>query len=666
MDVINIQDLINLCDIEIRNNILNYLDTSHKIINNILKNNELKLLSFLKLDTYNFNVYHSFIGFKLLTSEDYEFWKVIDKKMIDYNNYLFSNTRLYNSLINILEKQSLNNEYKLFILKIINNMKKNGITKNKKSIIKINELIEQNKCKIEEKINIHNYVNINKKLIMNTDNDEKISIKLNRENYFYLLNNINDADIRKKIEDIYNSKTNNIINELSKILILRNKYANALGYDSYFNYINDTNIDNSQVIKSFINNLIWNINDKSNIELTKIKTELNKDNFNKNINNNDIIYYHNKLHSKILFKPNSVLKTIFHIFSEYFGLKFLSINSSKWNDTVKVYLCTDCETGKKLGILYLDLIESSTKKIDIPFFIKLSDRYDLNRNTQLVHLCIIGNYTDYDRKCINYNEIILLFKEFGHVLKNITYQSSVGLINYEEEFIDFLPQIMEYFAWDESIINKIVDNNTDTSQHIIFSKNIDKCYTLKLKCIVATFDHIVHNSPDLIELLNSTLKEKNQSQHILVNLYIKLYNDIMSNSDDLLDMDIKYIPYNIIISLINGSEGKIYGSILSDVLAYNTFIQIKNGDGIKFRNEVLQDITKSFKLLLNNFINNFNENEVDIYIEYMIGKKINDNVSPNNSENNSKIISEDTNYFDDKNYDDKDDQDVENIIVYDN
>jgi len=669
MDIINIQNLFKLSDSEIKNNILNYLHKSNKLLNYFIKEKKENILKFLKLDTYNFNIYNSFIGYKLLTTDDTEFWRMLDNKMNEYNNYIFSSKKLYSILLNVGKDDNLDNESKIFILKIINNMKKNGVTQNNTNILKIKNLIDKNKSIIEEKLLTNDYINIDKKTIFpNIDNNSKIKVKLDHSNYFYLLNNINDSKKRKKIEDIYNSNLKNCIEEISKILILRYKYSNLLGYNSYFNYINDTNNDNSEVIKSFINNLLNKINEKSYIEIQKIKQDLGKNNIEDSINNNDLIYYHNNLSCKVLFKPKNILNIIFAIFKEYFDINFIPINLYKWNNNIQVYLCTNFSNGKKLGIIYLDLIESQSKKVDCPFFMKLSDRYNLNKSTELVYLSIISNYKNFDEECINYNQCILLFKEFGHVLKNVSYKSNVGLINYEEEFIDFLPQIMEYFALDNDTIKKICNNNDENYQHIIFSKNIDKCFKLKQKCVNATFDHIIHNSPDIIKILIDSVKEKKDNP-VLINLYKELNIDIMNNCSNLINTDIDYIPYNVIISLINGSQGKIYGSILSDVLAFNTFLQIKNGYGNEFRKEVLEDITQSFKLLLNKFIDKFNVNEINLYTNYLLNKEnINNNSEDENNDcedSPTNQLSEGTNFFDEKNTEDyNDDADKEEVIIY--
>jgi Zn-dependent oligopeptidase len=481
---------------------------------------------------------------------------------------------------------------------------------------------------------------------------DKIKVELTRDTYFTLINTIKDADTRKKIEDIYSSRTNSVIPDMCKIIVLRHYYAKELGYDSYFDYVNDNSYNTSD-IKDLINDLIDKVDKRMSNEIEKIHVELSKDGYHKKVNSNDIIYCHNKLQNKTLFKPSDVFAVIFKMMDKYFGVKFSYINAKTWGNSVVVFNVLDSKNSKLLGRLFIDIVHNENKKVDSPFFIKLTDRYNLEEDTDVVNMCILGNFRSLNTECMNYNEVVLLFRECGHLLQHTVYRSNMGLINYDKSFSNFLPQIMEYIAWEGETISQIAcKHNKDIVDHILYGRNIDICYSIKSRCIYASIDHIIHSSSDFINLVNDTIKKKNSTNNIFIDLYRSVYREMMSNSKDILDIEINAIPPHIVVQMINGSEGILYGNILSEILSYTVFYAIKNGGGIKFKESVLQPTTRSFRELLNSFISTIDTDTYDLYLSEILGFTL---------EDKDDIVTEDTNYFDDKDSDT--DQDIDDIII---
>lgn len=656
MNIIQTNELFRKKDTVLRDEILKYLEYSHNTLAELLKKgSSIDIVNFLVLDTYNFNKYHSYVGLKLITSEDNEFWNVIDRKLSDSSDILLANNKLYNRLVTILkqDEKSIKPEYKIFINRIVSRFIKTGIHKDTKSLKSITSMIKNNKNKIINKLQHNPIINIDRRLL-EKGKSGKVKIELTRDNYFYLLNTISDAHVRSKIEKAYNIKSDSVMNDISKIVVLRQFYATELGYESYFDYINNKK-NNSHDIKELISDLISKVDIRTTNEIEKIHTELVKDGFNKKVEYNDIIYYHNKLQSKLLFKPANVFASIFKSVENYFNISFLPSNAPKWNNNVIVFNCSDRRTREKLGILYLDIIFSPGKQVDSPMFIKLSDKYHINNNVYLAEVCIIANYKDINTECMSYNEIVQMYREFGNVLQNISYKSHTGLINYDKSFCNFLPQIMEYIAWERETIEYIAsDCSTEEIDHILFGRNIDVCYSIKMRCIQASIDHIIHNSKEFTDLTNKYLKEsKSTTQNILTNLYKRTFKEMMSKSTDILDTDFQSIPPYFIAQMINGNEGVLYGNISSEILSYAVFSSIKAGKGEQFRRTVLEPTDKLFNTLLLEFISSIDTNTYNLYLSEIIGLNI---------ENDEELITENTNFFDEKDSE-SDDGDIDNIIV---
>ena len=661
MHIIHTSKLFQQKDTILRDEILRYLEFSHNKLNELLKKgSDIDIVKFLVADTYNFNKYHSYVGLKLVTSEDYEFWDIIDHKLSDASELLLSDTRLYNRLVTILaqKSESINSQYITFVNRIVSGFIKKGIHKDTTRIKNISAMIRNNKNKVINKLENNPIINIDRNLLEfgktgKTRKSEKVRVELTRDNYFYLLNTISDANVRSKIETAYNMKSDSIMTDICKIIVLRQYYATELGYGSYFDYINNKN-NNSNDIKELIFDLISKVDLRATNEIERIHTELAKDGFNKKVEYNDIIYYHNKLQSKLLFKPSSVFASIFKSINKYFSISFVSSDRPKWHNSVEVFECIDKRTNAKLGILYLDIAYSPGKRIDSPMFIKLSDKYQINGEMYMAEVCITANYKDVGTRCMSYNEIVQMYREFGNVLQNISYISHTGLINYDKSFSNFLPQIMEYIAWERDTIENIAPESTpEQIDHIIFGRNIDVCYSIKTRCIQASVDHIIHNSKEFSSLVNDYLKEaKSTAPNILTTLYKKTFTEMMSKSRDILNTDIKSIPPNFIAQMINGNEGILYGNISSEILSYAVFSSIKDGKGEKFRKEVLEPTDKSFNNLLLQFISSIDTDTYNLYLSKIIGLDI---------ENDDELVTENTNFFDDKDSDS--DNDVDNVIT---
>jgi len=658
MNIIQTSKLFQQKDTILRDEILRYLEFSHNKLNELLrKGSDMDIVKFLVADTYNFNKYHSYVGLKLVTSEDYEFWDIIDHKLSDASELLLSDNRLYNRLVAILAQKtgSINNEYITFVHRIVSGFIKKGIHKDTTRIKNISTMIRNNKNKVIHKLENNPIINIDRNLLESGKSGKsgKVKVELTRDNYFYLLNTISDANVRSKIETAYNMKSDSIMTDICKIIVLRQYYATELGYGSYFDYINNKN-NNSNDIKELIFDLISKVDLRATNEIERIHTELAKDGFNKKVEYNDIIYYHNKLQSKLLFKPSSVFASIFKSIDKYFSISFVSSDRPKWHNNMVVFECVDKCTRAKLGILYLDTEYSPGKRVDSPMFIKLSDKYQINGDMYMSEVCITANYKDVNARCMSYNEVIQMYREFGHVLQNISYISHTGLINYDKSFSNFLPQIMEYIAWERDTIKHIAPESTpEQIDHIIFGRNIDVCYSIKMRCIQASIDHIIHNSKEFSSLVNEYLKEsRSTTPNILTTLYKKTFGEMMSKSRDILNIDIQSIPPNFIAQMINGTEGVLYGNISSEILSYAVFSSIKDGKGEQFRKEVLEPTNKPFNNLLLQFISSIDTDTYNLYLSKIIGLDI---------ENDDELVTENTNFFDDKESDSE--NDIDDVIV---
>ena len=469
-------------------------------------------------------------------------------------------------------------------------------------------------------------------------------MKLTRQMYNYLQKKIIDPNVRNDIEKIYYERSHNCLNLLADLVIERHKYAKSLGLNTYFNLTQKKIHSSSDGIKLLINDLIVKINDRSRKEIERIHRELKNDGYTKKVSHTDIVYYYEKLKAKNLFKPSHVLQTMIDIVNKYFNVSFKKINyPNLWSPEIISFELI--YNKQSIGVIHFDIIKRKNKNVTHPIALHLCHNYvDYDAVVHNTRIIILANYLSYENECISYTDIVLLFREFGYALQQMFYKSPNGVIFINEEFNTLLSQIMEYIAWEKTTIKQIC-NTDDNSfvEHILFTRYISFATIIKNRCINALFDHCIHNSPDLMDMLESAYDDRGET---LLLLYKKIYYDtiLIQSQSDLFELDINGINPTVIYQEINGSEGFVYGNILTEMLSYNIFTIIKSGYGEQFIKNVLEMDPFKMKKALHKFMTSFEKDSYDIYLQDVIGyNELDTDI------NKQLLITDVTNKFDDDN-----------------
>lgn len=624
------------------------------LINNIKPlSNEEKISKFYD-HIYIINYYYAMSGIMQLVSTD-DIWNDIDIILETYINSFYKNKNIKIIIQNLV----INNfEDKMFIDKLIKKFNEcesstsNKIKNNIKKLIVIIKNILEN----------HKVLEITKEIQQYIPENNSSYINLNRSSYIYLQKRIKDYNIRNQIETEYFEKSENCLNYLSQIIILRSQFSVLHSCPNYFEYLFIQNNAETQDIKYLINDLNNKITIKTQKEILRFKKELLKDGEKRNIQSSDIIYYHEKLKCNNKFILKNVLQIIFNIIQENFGLIFKKINNQDnlWHQSIVTYEVY--EKTQFIGLLYIDLLNRLGKSIDTPICVVLTHKYvhkfcNLNNPSQIV---LLGNYKDFDSKILGYTEIILLFKEFGNIIQHLLYTNTSGLYHNDPEFNNMMPFIMEQFAWERTTIENLCISNGNNINikilidNIIFMRLLDLTLTIKIKCVNALFDHIIHSSSEIVNLLI-----ENNSSAILLNLYKKIYADIMLSINVNFNTNINGIHPNVIIQEINGTEGLLFSNIICEIISFSIYHIIKHNKNHTFVNDVLKNNTEILKTAIYKFIRQI-KNSYMLYIQELIGySDIDTEKCIKENEKINVALSENTNYFND------DESDEENIIHID-
>lgn len=603
-----------------------------------------------------YNIYYCFkcIGIMRIIS-NLRIIEMLDNEIENYLDDFFSRPEIAKLLDDLKKKSKLDKNYDEIyffdnmLQKCLKNQQNPGISKNiKKTIKNINDIFTK-----EEHINVPSKL---KKYIGNRDKS-----LLNRENYYYLQRKIKDPVIRKEIEKLYFSKSDKCLGSLEELVMLRTEYANKLGHKTYFDYMNNNNQNDSSEILNLINDLIVKIDSRSKKESKRIQKKLINDGYKKKVETHDFIYYYEEMCSKCFFSLNETINLLFEIIRKYFYLTFTEISSSEtlWGNNILTYKVMD-RHDTLIGYFYMDLNHSKNKKLKSPICVHLCHSYnDINGKRQETKVALIGNYKkNNNEKCIPHTDIISLFKEMGNAVQFFCYKTDTGNMFYRDDFYLLTSKIMEYFAWEKNILIDLCQNNMELVEHVLFTRFIDFGNSIKLRCVNAYFDHIIHNSPDLIKDLK---KYGRCCGDIFRNIYQQIYKNILGPQQDIFDIDIQTMHPIVILQEINGSETSVYENILVEILSYSVYSLIKNKEGKKYIKILSKVNTNSFKDLLNQFTSKIGDN-YSLYLHELIGydeidTEMNMKIKNENSTNHSTDTS--ANYFDDKT------ADQENTIIID-
>lgn len=617
--MIGIKTIIGKTRKEIDKYVCEFIAESIKIRNMITveKDNNI-CMSLLLQDTYKCNMLLRYVGLVMLTDTENN-WYEVDNKMMTYiNTYLNCGgfkrklVEMYNYYHNTFVTERNNLDYCKFLDKMINKSDKIDNTDKIHNTDKINELkrvIKMTENKIYGIINVNPIVKINKRRIlhheirplMNCDTeDDRYVVNLSYPNYLELIDRIDDPIVLNVIEDKHMSRCNEIMVDFTKLIVARQALAEELGFDTYFKYINRGKHDNSDTIKIFLSEMNNKICEKLKQDLTKIYN-LHTNTVHK-LNRCDILKYSRSKQNKTRFNVEHVVNIIFGILRDYFNIGVETTKLSGWNKNVHVYNFYDFDHKTKkntdlLGRVFFDLAFSNTKHINDPMAIRLSDNMTINSITTLSEVALLGNY----KKDIAYSDVITLFREFGYVINYLCYKSRVGLINYDFEFSNYIPSILECIAWDHDVISSIT-NNKDITNHIIMCRDLDLCYNIKIKCVNAKFDHLLHNSEPLLKIITDIFGTKGNAIDEIITTYKSIYSEAMEPVKHIVNIDIKHIDPFAIIHEINDTHSVLYANLMNEIFAFSTYWIIKNN--FKSNNQIVVDFKKC---ILNNGVDNYRE-----------------------------------------------------------
>jgi len=605
--------------------ILEYINNiSHQINNALheisdLNGDEFKD-SLIDITNLIINYHHMCNFFELITTNEPEkyIWKQADELLYSYVDEFYINKKLYHALNLYYKNNKLDNNINIFINLLIKLFKKNGVEINEELYEKF-KIIDDTIIILEKKLNNHinngGILTINKKneiylneiikLFNLSNNDIKLDLKL----YNKIITTINDNSSKYVIK-MFNSHCSEKYKKIIQLIYLRNLKASIFGFKNHFDMVTSNCILTSS--KLIINQLvkIGNIaTTKSCDELSKLFKKIN---IKKKISLNEILFYFNIIKKKIKkntckFNKKKVLVEILKLINKLFSITFIKSNTIKKykNGIIEIILK---QNNKILGYLFIDISNENNNFKPKSICVNIKSSYTNNI------ISIIGFLPEN----IYYDDIVSLTKEFVKSLHYFIQNNNYALINGMNNIIDFnnvLTNLIDLLMWEETIITKFITSCSITStdaniKNILFIKDLDSAFTLKLDIFNAMFDMSLYLSEDFQKLIEEIVNNGTEKySEIFTELLDSIFEQVMVKEKKYISTPINFDP--LLMQQIIKSPCVLCGSIIAKIFANKIWDSLNNKYDPRFWNGYINnilphqydDIQKIFINYLESFIN---------------------------------------------------------------
>ena len=293
-----------------------------------------------------------------------------------------------------------------------------------------------------------------------------------------------NRDLREKMYKAYMNRGNNndeLDNKktLSRIIVLRVKKANLLGYKTYSDFVLQKKMAKTpENVYAFLNDMWEPTVRKAKSEVEEMQKMIDNEGRKFSLEPWDWWYYAEKvkkekyaLDEEMLrpyFELDNVVHGAFAVATKLWGLQFVErTDIQPYHPEVKVFEVKEAD-GKHVGILYTDYFprDGKTNGAWCGEF-RSQSNIDCNYITPLVYN--VGNFskpTSDKPALISLDEVRTLFHEFGHglhgLLQNITYPDASSV---PADFAELPSQIMENWAMQPEVL-KMYAMHYDTSEMI--------------------------------------------------------------------------------------------------------------------------------------------------------------------------------------------------------
>ena len=283
-----------------------------------------------------------------------------------------------------------------------------------------------------------------------------------------------NRELRKDIWTAYNTRAiggefdNTEI--VKKIVDLRIKIANILGYETYADYALEERMAKSKTtVNEFIENLLEPSLPFAKKDVADVFAYAKKNGFEGDrLESWDFSYWSEKYQQaeyslsaeelKPYFQLESCIDAVFGLATTLYGISFTELdNVPVYHEDVKVYEVKDVD-GSHLALFYADFFPRASKRGGA-WMTEFRGQSIENGVEKRPFISIVCNFTKPTADApalITHDELTTFLHEFGHALHGIFAQGRYGSLtgtNVSRDFVELPSQIMENWAFEPEYLN---------------------------------------------------------------------------------------------------------------------------------------------------------------------------------------------------------------------
>ena len=657
------------------------INTNEDFVSNMNTYSPNKLLELYLYSLSKYDYIYETIVFLQSVSTDENIRKSSIKFQEDITNYFlifFKNENNYKILLKLKSIKHKSTILTKVIKDIFKSFTDNGIDLDLNKRNKL-ELLKKELSKYETQF-MQNIYNDKKKLIiphidLDGVNKDFLNSHYNKSSKKYIIGITNPEQLEivkycnsSSTRKIYSKIINNVgykknISVLQKILGLRYKIANILGYKNNIEYkLSYERIAKENQINKLLNKLIPKLKksgyneyntilnyfvDNINTFDDKIKNNVlnnivNHNNVNKGIkkmnnkiNKYDFSYFSNIYREKYYgvdsniikkyFPLNYTINRVFKMYEKIFSIKFERVKNVKksqiWYKDVILYRVIDKATNKKsknklknkynklnvLGYLYLDLFPRANKYNHAATF-DLQPSYINKYNKRIIPITAI--VCNFDRNFFTHDSLTTFCHEMGHALHNIFSKvkyASLSGTKTELDFVETISQFFENWCWEKDFL-KYVSRNIKTKKPLS-DELIDKIISTK------KYNNGIHYLTQILYIKYDigVHKKEHYSAKELHDMWFNISNDLLpffgpSNNHIIKSYNNEIFPMCSFGHLVGYDVG-YYSYLWSIIYSYDIFSKFQkhglfsNKVGMDLRRKIMEKgATKNGVKLLTDFL----------------------------------------------------------------
>ena len=363
----------------------------------------------------------------------------------------------------------------------------------------------------------------------------------------YMTYGIN-REYREMLYRAYSTRAPQNSKIIDRILLLRNREAKLLGFNSYTELSLETkDAPSSKAVIEFLEKLLKLAKPKAIKELEELKEFAFRVDGIKSLQPFDIAYYSEKLKkdkfhfdenmTKPYFEQNSVLNGLLGVVSNLFRVEFRESNTPIWDSSVKVF---DIYRDNILsGRVYFDLEARDTKRGGAWMHNWQTHFINSKGARKLPVVFIVANFptsTKDTPSLLRHDDVVTLFHEMGHGIHHLFSQCSEysisGVNGIAWDVVEFPSQFLENFAYEKEILKKFAFHyetgepiSSELLDKIKKAKNFQSALGLLRQIEFSLFDIKLHQKlyqGDEVQALLDTIRE--ETSLIKVPKYNKFQN----------------------------------------------------------------------------------------------------------------------------------------------